>query len=286
MKQLTVISGKGGTGKTSIAAALSVLARSAAIADCDVDAADLHLLLEPDTVESGDFSGGMFARIDASMCTRCGLCERLCRFDAIHDFTVDPISCEGCGFCARACPDEAIIMEPNHSGKWFMSNTRAGKMAHARLGIAEENSGKLVTLVRKNAQNAAENENLELIITDGPPGIGCPVIASITGADLLLAVTEPTISGIHDLKRVVEVAGHFNVPVLVCINKCDINPYNTAHIEENCTGIGIEVVGKIPHDPEVTRAMILRKSIVEHDCGHVTVEVNKMWERIQEHRDA
>ncbi len=281
MKKLTVISGKGGTGKTSITAALSMLAKAPVIADCDVDAADLHLILDPESVETGDFLGGKIAVIDESKCTRCGLCESLCRFDAIHDFTVDPVSCEGCAFCARTCPEEAIAMERAISGRWFISHTRAGTMTHARLGIAEENSGKLVTLVRQLASNAAEGEATPTIITDGPPGIGCPVIASITGADLLLAVTEPTLSGIHDLKRVVDVAAHFDIPVMVCINKCDINPYNASTIEEYCAAKGLDVAGKIRYDPEVTKAMILRKSVVEHDCGEVTAEVKKMWERIR-----
>ncbi len=283
MKQLTVISGKGGTGKTSITAALAILAKTPVIADCDVDAADLHLILEPEIVESGDFQGGRIAFIDESKCTRCGLCERLCRFDAISDFTVDPVSCEGCGFCARACPEDAIAMERSVSGRWFVSNTRAGTMAHARLGIAEENSGKLVTLVRRLASNTAEDEGRELLITDGPPGIGCPVIASITGADLLLAVTEPTLSGIHDLKRVVDVAAHFGIPVLVCINKYDINLYNSSAIGSYCAEKGLDVVGKIHHNPEVTMAMIQRKSLVEHDCGSVTREVKEMWELIRKH---
>lgn len=281
MKQLTIISGKGGTGKTSITAALTVLAKDAVTADCDVDAADMHLILKPDIRETGDFPGGKVAIIDESKCTRCGLCERLCRFDAIHDNIVDPISCEGCGFCARACPEKAITMEQNISGRWFVSSTRAGTMAHARLGIAEENSGKLVTLVRQMAQNAAEDGGNGIVITDGPPGIGCPVISAITGADLLLAVTEPTIAGIHDLERVVDVAKHFRISVVVCINKFDINPHNTMRIEKYCAEKGLEVVGKIHHDPEVTKAMILRKTIVEHDCGSVTVEVRNMWARIR-----
>ncbi|MBN1534078.1 MAG: 4Fe-4S binding protein [Spirochaetes bacterium] len=281
MKQLTVISGKGGTGKTSITAALSILSGKAVIADCDVDAADLHLLLEPEVRDSGDFSGGKIARIDQSKCSRCGLCVRVCRFDAIEDFTVDSVSCEGCGFCFHVCPEGAIVMESTISGRWHVSGTRAGTMAHARLGIAEENSGKLVTLVRRKAVNCAEDEGAVSVITDGPPGIGCPVIASITGADLLLAVTEPTVSGIHDLERVVGVAGHFHIPVLVCINKCDINPYNAGLIEQFCDERGLAVVGKIPYDPEVTRAMIERKSVVEHDCGAVTAEVRLMWDKIR-----
>ncbi len=282
MKQLTVISGKGGTGKTSIAAALAVLSRDTVIADCDVDAADLHLVLDPEPLKSGDFFGGKVAAIDDTKCTRCGLCERLCRFNAIKNYTVEPVSCEGCGFCARACPENAIVMKQALSGRWFISNTRAGTMSHARLGTAEENSGKLVTLVRQFASNTAEDKSQRGVIIDGPPGIGCPVIAAITGADLLLAVTEPTLSGIHDLKRILDVAGHFGITAVVCINKYDINPFNASAIETYCVEKGLEVVGKIHYNPEVTRAMIKHMSVAEHDCGNVTVEVKAMWERIQE----
>jgi MinD superfamily P-loop ATPase len=281
MKQLTVISGKGGTGKTSITAAFSILSSGAVIADCDVDAADLHLILEPEVMKRGDFSGGKTAVINPSTCDRCGLCERLCRFDAIHEYSVDPVSCEGCGFCARACPRGAITMEPNISGEWFVSSTRAGTMSHAKLGIAEENSGKLVTLVRQNALISAESEHAGGIIVDGPPGIGCPVIAAITGADILLAVTEPTVSGIHDLKRVTAVAEHFGVPVLVCVNKYDINPYNASLIEEYCSQNGIELVGAIPYDREVTGAMIRRLTVVEHKCGKTAECVKAMWEKVR-----
>lgn len=281
MKQLTVISGKGGTGKTSITAALAVLAREAVIADCDVDAADLHLILEPKITESGDFMGGQVACIEESKCTRCGLCVSLCRFHAIKEYAVEPISCEGCGFCAHACPEDAIAMKRKISGTWFVSKTRAGTMVHAHLGTAEENSGKLVTLVRQMAVKAAEAEGRAAIIADGPPGIGCPVVASITGANLVLAVTEPTLSGIHDLERVVEITGHFRIPVVVCINKCDINHENASLIEKTCREKGLPIVGRIQYNPEVTRAMIARQSVVEHDCGEVTAEVRRMWEKIR-----
>jgi len=281
MKQLTVISGKGGTGKTSITAALAVLAREAVIADCDVDAADLHLILEPEITKSGDFMGGQVALIDESRCTRCGLCETLCRFHAIQEYAVEPISCEGCGFCAHACPEDAIAMKRKISGTWFVSKTRAGTMVHAHLGAAEENSGKLVTLVRQLAVKAAEAEGRAVIIADGPPGIGCPVVASVTGANLVLAVTEPTLSGIHDLERVVEITGHFRISVVVCINKCDINSENASLIETFCREKGLPVVGRIQYSPDVTMAMIARKSVVEHDCGDVTAEVRRMWEKIR-----
>lgn len=257
-----------------------MLARGAVIADCDVDAADLHLILEPEITKSGDFMGGEVAFIEESKCTRCGLCESLCRFYAIKDFAVEPISCEGCGFCAHACPEDAIVMKRKISGSWFVSKTRAGTMAHAHLGAAEENSGKLVTLVRQLAVKAAEAEGRAVIIADGPPGIGCPVVASITGANLVLAVTEPTLSGIHDLERVVEVTGHFRIPVVVCINKCDINIENASLIETFCREKGLPIVGRIHYNPGVTRAMIARRSVVEYDCGEVSAEARRMWEKI------
>lgn len=278
MKQLTVISGKGGTGKTTITAALATLSDSHVLADCDVDAADLHLILDPAPEKHEDFHGGKTALIDADKCTQCDECIKMCRFDAIRDYTVDSISCEGCGVCVHACPQGAISMQKHVSGQWFISRTRAGYMVHARLGIAEENSGKLVTLVRQQAKLIAEKEHKQLVIIDGPPGIGCPVIAAITGVDLLLAVTEPTLSGIHDLERVVGVAQHFNVPVMVCVNKYDINPLNASKIEAFCGKNGLAVAGKLPYERNVTKAMVNKKSIVEYPCGEVTEEVTKIWE--------
>ncbi len=280
MKQLTVISGKGGTGKTTLTAAIATLSRSHVLADCDVDAADLHLILEPTVERCEDFKGGKTAFINADTCTQCNECTRMCRFEAIHDYTVDAISCEGCGVCAQVCPQGAVSMQQHVSGQWFVSRTRAGHMVHARLGIAEENSGKLVTLVRQQAKLIAEKEHKELVIIDGPPGIGCPVIAAITGVDLLLAVTEPTLSGIHDLERVVGVAQHFNVPVMVCINKYDINPLNAAKIEAFCGKNGLAVAGKIPYEKNVTKAMVNKKSIIEYPCGEVTEEATRLWEKV------
>ncbi|MDY6933483.1 MAG: ATP-binding protein [Spirochaetota bacterium] len=280
MKQLTIISGKGGTGKTTITAAFASLSDSHVMADCDVDAADLYLILEPKIEKSEVFHGGKTAVIDSGRCILCCECQNLCRFDAIKDYVVDPISCEGCGLCARACPQGAINMEENISGKWFISHTRYGYMTHAELGIAEDNSGKLVTLVRQQAKLIAEREEVEYIIVDGPPGIGCPVIASITGVDLLLVVTEPTLSGIHDLERVIGVAKHFNIPSLVCINKYDINLYNSKQIEEYCSKNMLQIAGKISYNPEVTKAMINKKSVVEYDCGEVTEEVKGIWKGV------
>jgi len=277
IKQLTVISGKGGTGKTTITAAFACLAQNAVLADCDVDAADLHLILEPEIEHTSEFSGGKVARIQKSLCTRCNACIELCRYDAIHSLAVDPVSCEGCGVCAAFCPAGAITMHEKLSGHWFISKTRCGPMVHAKLGIAEDNSGKLVAVVRQQARKIAEEHGHDLVIVDGPPGIGCPVIAAITGVDLVLVVTEPTLSGLHDLQRACETARHFNIPVAVCINKYDINTRNTAMIEDECRQKNIPVCGRMPYDRSVTAAMIHKATIIEHDCGPVSQGAAELW---------
>lgn len=281
MKEIVIISGKGGTGKTIITAGFATLAKRKVMADCDVDAADLHLILTPEIRKKEDFYGGRVPVMDSSKCDECGLCQEVCRFDAIHDFTIDPISCDGCGVCVAACPLDAIQMQDNLCGEWFISDTRYGPMTHARLGITEENSGKLVTVVRQQAKLIAKEKNLDFIIVDGPPGIGCPVIASITGVDLVLVVTEPTISGIHDLERVLGVARHFGIPGVVCVNKYDINTENSMKIKKYCEDLGIEVVSEVPFDPRVSRAIVNAKSVIEYPCGEVTTEVEKMWERVK-----
>jgi MinD superfamily P-loop ATPase len=277
MKELVVLSGKGGTGKTSIVASFAALAQSKVLADCDVDAADLHLVLQPTMRVNHEFWSGQVAVIDEEKCTQCGLCQELCRFGAINDFRVDPVSCEGCGFCFHICPDEAIIMKENMSGHWFISDTKYGPLVHARLGIAQENSGKLVALVRQQARSIAESDQLDYIISDGPPGIGCPVISSLSGADLALLVTEPTQSGIHDLERVLDVCHHFGIPALVCVNKYDINEDNTRKIEDYCLGQGLEVVAKISFDNAVTEAIVKGVPVVEHVQGRVTKEIESLW---------
>jgi len=281
MKEIVIISGKGGTGKTVLTAGFATLAKRKVMADCDVDAADLHLILTPQIRKKEDFYGGRVPVMDESKCDECGACQEVCRFDAIHSFQIDLIACDGCGVCAAACPNDAIQMEENLCGEWFISDTRYGPMTHARLGIAEENSGKLVTAVRQQAKSIAQERDLDFIIVDGPPGIGCPVIASITGVDLVLVVTEPTISGIHDLERVLGVARHFGIPGVVCINKYDINLENSGRIREYCEELGVEVVGEIPYDPRVTKAMVNAKSVIEYPCGAVTTEVEKMWEGVK-----
>jgi MinD superfamily P-loop ATPase len=280
MKELVVLSGKGGTGKTSIVGSLAALAKDKVLADCDVDAADLHLLLEPVIRQKHEFWSGQVAVIDEEKCTQCGLCQELCHFKAIEDFRVDPPSCEGCGFCYHICPAEAITMEENLSGHWFISDTKYGCLVHARLGIAQENSGKLVALVRQQAKEMAEKQGTTYIISDGPPGIGCPVISSLSGASLALLVTEPTLSGIHDLERVLSVCRHFDVPALVCINKYDINRDNTRQIEDYCHRQGVEVASRIPFDNVVTEAMVQGLPVVEYGDSPVSREINLLWQNI------
>jgi len=281
MKELVLLSGKGGTGKTSIAGSFAALARNKVLADCDVDAADLHLILQPETRESHEFWSGQVAVIDEDRCTRCGLCRELCRFDAIHDFRVDAVSCEGCGFCYRICPAEAIAMKENLAGQWSVSNTRFGPLVHARLGIAQENSGKLVAAVRQKEREIAEEEKLDYIITDGPPGIGCPVISSLSGATLALLITEPTLSGKHDLERVIATCNHFGVRPLVCINKYDINRENSREIEGYCINQGIKVAGRILFDNVVTEAMVHGLPVVEYAGNGVSRQIKELWEEIE-----
>jgi MinD superfamily P-loop ATPase len=280
MKEIVVLSGKGGTGKTTIVASFAALAKNKVLCDCDVDAADLHLLLKPKAKETHEFRSGQTAVIDEKLCTRCGLCQELCRFEAITDLKVDPTACEGCGFCVRVCPEDAITMEENLAGHWFVSSTKYGPLVHARLGIAQENSGKLVTVVRQNARSIVQKERFEYIITDGPPGIGCPVISSLSGANLALLVTEPTLSGIHDLERVIGVCRHFGVPPLICINKYDLNEDNTGQIERYCLEQGIEVAGKLPYDNIVTESLINGIPVVEYSRNGVSRQIEATWHKI------
>jgi len=282
MKEVVVLSGKGGTGKTSIVGSFAALEKNKVLADCDVDAADLHLLLQPTIREEHEFWSGQVAAIDEEKCTRCGLCEELCRFDAIRDFQVDAVSCEGCGFCSHICPAEAITMKENLAGRWSVSDTRYGPLVHARLGIAQENSGKLVATVRKQAREIAENLGSDYIIGDGPPGIGCPVISSLSGADLALLVTEPTLSGQHDLERVLGVCNHFKVPVIVCINKYDINEENSHQIEGSCLSQGVEVAARIPFDNAVTEAMVQGVPLVEYSHNGINQRMEILWDKIHQ----
>ena len=281
MKQITILSGKGGTGKTTITASFAALSKNKVLADCDVDAPNLHLLLKPKVIEKQEFKGLKLAVIDETECIQCGKCEESCRFDAIKEFQVDPILCEGCAVCAYVCPVEAIEMMERISGYAFISDTRYGPMAHARLNPGEENSGKLVTLVRNNAKRIAEKKGLNLIINDGPPGIGCPVIASISGIDLGLVIVEPTLSGIHDLERAVGLLDHFQVQALVCINKYDINMKNTLEIAEFCRSRNLELVGKIPFDPVVTEAMAQGEPVVVYSPDSTASKsITEVWKRV------
>ena len=282
IRELVIISGKGGTGKTSVAASIAFLAQNKVMADCDVDAADLHLVLQPETRQTTVFEGGKKAVISGEACTSCGECLRYCRFDAISDdFIVNPISCEGCGVCAHFCPHGAIEMKDHTSGQWFVSDTRHGPLVHAKLGIAEGNSGKLVTILKKKAREIAGEKGYGLVIIDGSPGTGCPVIATMSGASLALIVTEPTVSGIHDMKRVHELARHFNITTTVCVNKADINPEHVATIKALCAENGIQVVGEIPYDTDVTRAQVAGKSVVEHSNGPAAAEIRRLWKEVE-----
>jgi len=283
MKELVVISGKGGTGKTTLSACFAVLAKQKVLVDADVDAADLFILLEPEIKRREEFRSGSKAWINAQKCTQCGRCVELCRTCAITaDFHVNRLDCEGCGVCARFCPAEAVEMLEVVSGEWFISETRYGPFVHAKLGIAEENSGKLVTLVRHQARLIAEERGLDWIIVDGPPGIGCPVISSVTGASAVLIVTEPTVSGIHDMKRVADLAAYFRVPRAVCINKWDINARMSEEIAAYCRGEGIPLIGRIPYDLVVSRALVRRKILVEYEPdGNASREVRSVWAGIR-----
>ncbi|MCC7174099.1 MAG: ATP-binding protein [Bryobacterales bacterium] len=292
VKELAVISGKGGTGKTSLTASFAALCQSAALADCDVDAADLHLVLAPRVVRREPFSGGNRARIRAGHCTACGKCEELCRFDAIYfdgagngvlerTFRVDPAVCEGCGVCAWFCAEGAIEFGPAVNGEWFISETRCGPMVHARLGVGGENSGKLVSTVRAGARRIAEERGLDLVLIDGSPGIGCPVIASITGASLVLAVTEPTLSGLHDLERVAQLTRHFGIPTMVCVNKWDLNAEVCERIEARAREMGLAPAGRVRYGSEITEAQIRGKAVVEYRRDGCASDIRAVWANIE-----
>ena len=282
MKEITIISGKGGTGKTSLVASFAALAENKVLADCDVDAADLHLILDPEVEASDDFKGGRIAQIDPDRCTQCGECIERCQFDAISDdFVIDKIDCEGCGVCVYFCPADAIDFPRRVCGKWYISRTRFGPMVHAALGIAEENSGLLVSLVRNKAKELAKEQGRDIILVDGPPGIGCPVIASVTGTDVVLVVTEPTVSGFHDLGRICELTDHFKIPTLACINKYDLNEEMSERIAEHCRQRGITLIGHIPYSKSVTHAMVAGKSIIEFAQDETSDAVRTLWDQLK-----
>jgi len=287
--ELVVLSGKGGTGKTSVTASLAALAKQPVLADCDVDVSNLPLVLDPRQRRRETFTGGLCARIRSGHCIACGKCEELCRFDAIffdgpgngrvpRTFRVDPSACEGCGVCHYFCAEHALELLPADSGEWFVSDTRFGPLVHARVRPGQGNSGKLVTLVREQARAAAGASGRRLILIDGPPGIGCPVIASLTGATRILAVTEPTPSGEHDLERVLALGRHFRIPAWVCVNKHDLNPAMTARMERHATDLGATVVDRIPYDPAVTTAQRQGRPVVEYDHGPAATAITQLWE--------
>jgi MinD superfamily P-loop ATPase len=280
MKEIVVLSGKGGTGKTTLVASFAALAQDKVMADCDVDAADLYLLLQPSIKKTEEFWSGKTAFIDKKFCTGCGVCEEVCRFGAIENFKVNPVSCEGCGFCFHVCPEKTIAMRDNLAGHWFISDTRYGPLVYARLGIAQENSGKLVAVVRQNARRIAEERGLSYIISDGPPGIGCPVISSLSGANLALLVTEPTLSGMHDLDRILGVCRHFGVPAVVCINKYDLNEENARQIEGLCQRQEVEVISRLPFDSVVTEALVQGLPVVEYSEDGIAGEIKALWHRV------
>ena len=292
MKQWVMLSGKGGTGKTTVAAALAHLAAQEhriVLADADVDAANLELLLTPTVVETHDFTGGKVAVIVPTLCTGCSTCAEVCRFGAIvaHDgaYRVDPAACEGCAACFYCCPTGAVTMLDRVSGRWFRSETRLGPLFHARLSAGQENSGKLVTQVKQSARLLAARSGADLLLVDGPPGIGCPVIAATTGADLALLVVEPSISGVHDFERILATARHFGVPAAVCVNKADINPARATEVEALCAAEGVPVVGAIPFDTVVTEAMVHRQAVTEYRPGPVTAALRALWRELQEWPD-
>lgn len=290
MKQLVVLSGKGGTGKTTVAAALAHLAAKEiklVLADADVDAANLELVLEPGLQETHEFLGGSIAIIDPNACHLCGTCAEVCRFDAVfpgdETYHIDPLACEGCASCFYQCPEDAIRMDQQHAGRWFRSETRWGHLFHAHLFAGQENSGKLVALVKQQARSFGANSGADLLLVDGPPGIGCPVIAAVAGADMALLVVEPTVSGIHDLGRILSTVDHFSVSALVAVNKADLNPDRAEQIAAYCAEQHVKLVGLIPYDTVVTEAMVQGQPVTAYTSGHVAVALQEVWAQVKAH---
>ena len=283
MKEIVVLSGKGGTGKTTLLGSLAYLAKNKVLADCDVDAADLHLLLDPSPRIKNEFRSGVKARVDSNLCTSCETCVSLCEFDAINmngSAIIDTRACEGCGVCAYFCPELAIMLDKNHCGSWFVSDTEYGTFVHAQLFAGEENSGKLVSFVKEQARTLAKEENADLILVDGAPGIGCPVIACISGADAIVVVTEPTLSGWHDLQRVLDLAVHFQVQVFVCLNRWDLYEDMAETITVKCRKRGVEVLGRIPFDSAVVDAQLQGVPVVA-SSSDATTAITAFWQKLQ-----
>ena len=294
MKEMVVISGKGGTGKTSLTASFASLNGTSVIADCDVDASDLHLVLSPVIKSVEQFKSGHEAVIRKDDCLACGVCKDKCRFNAVREarrygrqsvFSIDPLSCEGCGVCVHFCPEKAVDFPERICGQWMVSDTRYGPMVHARLAIGAENSGKLVSTVKNEARRIAEERKLSWIIVDGPPGIACPVIASLTGASLALVVVEPTLSGFHDMERVIALTKHFSIPTLVCINKWELNPRIAGEVERGALSAGASFAGKIGYDNSVTAAQIEGIPVVEYG-GPAARDIRKIWRNIEKRTES
>ncbi len=284
MKELLVLSGKGGTGKTSIVGGFAHLANSKILLDCDVDASDLHLLLAPSPLEEHPFKSGVKARVDETNCSSCGLCEEICQFQAItieDRAQVSPFSCEGCGVCAHFCPEQAIELTANHCGTWYISETAYGPLVHSQLFAGEENSGKLVSHIKGQARALAEKTGIELILIDGSPGVGCPVIASLSEVDLVLVVTEPTQSGKHDLERILKLVAHFNIPAKVCINKWDLHAELSAEIEAMVREQQVEVVGKIPFDPDVINCQVQGIPVTSSETSLAAYSIGELWQTVE-----
>ena len=288
LEEIVVISGKGGTGKTSIAASFAILGGDdVVLADCDVDAADMHLLMAPEILLEEAFFSGAIAKIDPALCTGCGLCDEACRFDAINEqdgkYVIDPLNCEGCGYCPRVCPENAISMLDANVGDWYKSKTRMGTpMVHAKLGVGADNSGKLVSKVKEEAKQLAKTEERPFLLVDGPPGVGCPVVASLAGADYVVIVIEPTVSGIHDLKRVQELIAKFRINSGCIINKFDINHEVTSDIKAFIADAGIDHIADIPYDTAFTEAMTMGRTIVEHSPDGIGKYLSESWVKIKQ----
>ena len=290
MKQIVILSGKGGTGKTSLSAAFAHLAASEGknvLVDADVDAANLELLLNGKRIKEEPFSGGSIAAIDQTLCNGCGTCQEVCRFDAVSftdgEFSIDPVACDGCAACLYTCPENAINLEKQQAGEWYISETEYGRFYHAHLFPAQENSGKLVALIKRHAQDALEIMDGDLMLVDGPPGIGCPVISALSGADVVLLVTEPSLAGIHDLERVLGTAAYFQLPAWVCINKTDLYPEGAARIKELCQERDIPLLGEILFDMIIPRAMTAGEPVTRFAPDSETSrKIEEIWQKIQQ----
>ena len=288
MKELLVLSGKGGTGKTSLIGSFAHLARSKVMLDCDVDASDLHLLLSPETVEEHEFRSGVKARVETDKCSSCGMCEEICQFDSVRmeeTAVISRLSCEGCGVCAHFCPEDAIRLDDNHCGTWYVSDTNFGPFVHSQLFAGEENSGKLVSHIKAEARKLAEKKDIDLILIDGSPGVGCPVIASLSNVDMVLVVTEPSQSGKHDLERVLELTEHFKIVTKICINKWDLHPELAAEIETLAEKRNVEVLGKIPFDPQVIECQIQGIPVTASETSLAAYSIKDVWQKLKKGLD-